>query len=519
MAEHLSFEADLWKSANKLRGSIESSQYKHIALGLMFLKYISDSFEERRKELEKRMDDNKDPLYEQDKDEREEILDDPDRYGGVFYIPEKARWTYLQKQVNNKDLPTLLDNAMEIVENSNKKLLNNVLPKVFVRSRIHYESLGELVNVFTKIGFGTTEGKAKDTLGRVYEYFLKMFAMTEGKRGGEFYTPDSIVKILVEILEPYSGRIYDMACGSGGMFVQSTKFIEAHKGKKEDISIYGQESIDTTWRLCKMNLFLRGIEGNIALGDTLLNDQHKSLKANRIIANPPFNLSEWKNDSIDKDPRWKYGLVPNGNANFAWIQHMIHHLDKDGLAGFVLANGSLSVGGDQGKIREEIINDDLVDCIIALPPQLFYTVPIPACLWFLAKNKKEHNGFKKDRRKKVLFIDARKIFTRVSKIQVEFSKDQTNQIANTVRKFRGEIEGYKDIKGFCKIVSLEEINRKDNVLTPGRYVGLPEKEIDKEPFEKKIKRLSLELSKSFNETSNLQNTINNKLKKIKLNGK
>ncbi|MFY1112675.1 MAG: type I restriction-modification system subunit M [Methanosarcinaceae archaeon] len=512
MPEHLSFEKELWDSANRLRGSIESSQYKHIALSLIFLKYISDSFEERRKEILKRLDDKKDPLYEDDEEERQEILNDPDRYGGVFFVPEKARWSYLKAEVKNPELPSMVDKAMEFVEQENKELLNNVLSRVFVRSRIPYETLGELINTFTKIGFGTEEAKSKDTLGRVYEYFLNKFAMSEGKRGGEFYTPPSIVKLLVEILEPYEGRVYDPCCGSGGMFVQSARFIESHRGKKEDIAIYGQENIDTTWRLCMMNLFLRGIEGHIALGDTLLNDQVSDLKARRIIANPPFNLSRWKNDSIDEDERWEFGLVPDSNANYAWIQHMISHLDDDGLAGFVLANGSLSVGGQEGKIREKIVKNDLVDCIVALPPQLFYTTGIPACLWFLAKNKEGHNGFKKDRTGKVLFIDTRKIFTRISRVQVEFTDEQIQQIAETVRKYRGEIEGYEDISGFCKAADIAEIEKHGYVLTPGRYVGITEEENeDEEPFEEAMEKLTSELAELFEKSDVLQERIRKNL--------
>jgi type I restriction enzyme M protein len=512
MGEHLEFESELWKAANKMRGSIESSQYKHVVLSLMFLKYLSDAFEERRESIRKRMDDKDDSLYEEDEEERKEILDDPDRYGGVFFVPELSRWSMLKSKVNDPELPSMMDKAMELIETDNKKLLHNVLPKVFVRTRVPYETLGELVNIFTKIGFGTTEAKAKDTLGRVYEYFLKMFAMSEGKRGGEFYTPESIVRVLVEVLEPYKGFVYDPCCGSGGMFVQSAKFIEAHKGKKEDIAIYGQENIDTTWRICKMNLFLRGLEGNIALGNTLLNDQHKSLKANRIIANPPFNQSEWKNDSIDKDPRWEHGLVPNGNANFAWIQHMIHHLADEGLAGFVLANGSLSVGGTEGSIREEIVRKDLVDTIIALPTQLFFTTQIPACLWFIAKDKNKHNGFEKDRTGKTLFIDARKIFTRVSRTQVEFTTEQIKKVADTVRKYRGEIEGYEDELGFCKEAKLSDIEKHNFVLTPGRYVGLaPEDNGDEEPFEDTMAKLTADLGELFEQSDDLKEKIRKNL--------
>ncbi|MBW2966837.1 type I restriction-modification system subunit M [Candidatus Woesearchaeota archaeon] len=506
MTEGISFEKELWKACCRLRGSIESSQYKHVVLGLLFLKFISDSYEEKREELVKKISDKKDKLYTENEEDKKYILNDKDRYD--FFIPEKARWSFLKLNAGQTDLPKKVDDAMQLIENVNKQLLGGLCPKIYLRIRIPYDALGELINIFTKIEVGTKKGKENDTFGRVYEYFIKMFAMEEGRRGGEFYTPQSIVKLLVEILEPYKGRIFDPACGSGGMFVQSLKFVKAHKGKKTDISIYGQESIDATWRLCNWNLIFRKIEGHIELGNTYWNDKFSDLKADFILANPPFNDSEWKREDTDADKRWIYGTVPNSNANYAWIQHFITHLNNKGMAGFVLANGSLSVGGQEGEIRKKIIENDLVDCVVALPAQLFFTTQIPACLWFITKNKGKRKG-------QTLFIDAREMFIKISRTQVEFSDEQVQKIAKTVKKYRGELKGYKDIKGFCKKVKIKDVEKNNFILTPGRYVGFEDKEEEnKELFEEKMQKLTAELAEQFVESEELQKKIKKNLRGI-----
>jgi type I restriction enzyme M protein len=403
---------------------------------------------------------------------------------------------------------------MVAIEKENPKQFRGVLPKIYARSNIDYLTLGEIINLFSTIGFGTEDAIAKDILGRVYEYFIGRFAQQEGKGGGEFYTPRCIVKLLVEMLEPYHGRIFDPACGSGGMFVQSIKFIQAHGGKRGDISIFGQESIDTTWRICKMNLAIRSIAGNIQLGNSYWDDKFKDLRADYILANPPFNVSEWGVDRVQGDVRLKYGTPPNSNANYMWIQHFIYHLAPNGIAGFVMANGSMSVGGVEGEIRRKIIEDDLVDCVIALPVQLFYTTGIPACLWFLTKNKAQKGH--RDRNGETLFIDARKLFRKVDRTHNELTDEQIKQIADTYHAYRGEVglSEYQDIPGFCKVATLEEIRKNGHVLTPGRYVGTEEVEDDGEPFEEKMERLTLELAEQFERSEELKGQIKANLEEL-----
>src|SRR4030043_2103609 len=447
----LNFEKELWKAADRLRGNIDVSEYKHIILGLLFLKYVSDSFYQRRLKLEQWVSDsgNKD-YYVFDEKNRKVIIDDKDQYKreGVFYIPQNARWEHLRDYAMHSDIGKYIDEAMEAIENENPKQLKGVLPKIYTQTKLESHILGELVNIFSKITFDHDIEKEKDLLGRVYEYFLGQFASNEGKRGGEFYTPRSIVGLIVNILEPYeNARIFDPACGSGGMFVQSHDFLKIHKKDPSRISFLGQESNFTTLRLCKMNLAIRGIFGQIEIGSSYYDDKFPDLRADFVIANPPFN-AEWEPERLsDKDPRIKYGIPPSGSANFMWIQHFIHHLAPNGMAGFVMANGALAVSGREGEIRKKIIEDDLIDVIIACPPKLFYNVSLPVSLWFVSKNK--NNGRFRKRTGEALFIDARETFEPISRKQVIFTDEQIQKIAGTVRAWRGENHGseYKDIAG------------------------------------------------------------------------
>ncbi len=517
-SKELEFEKELWKAADKLRGNVDPSEYKYIVLGLIFLKYVSDSFYQRKEELEKLTSDPKSDLYIKDESARKYYIDsrEPYRAKGIFYIPEKARWDYLQKHSMLPDIGKYIDDALEAIENENSSL-KGILPKVY--SRIHLEShtLAELINLFSKIKFNHDIDKEKDILGRVYEYFLGQFASAEGKRGGEFYTPRPIVRLLVEILEPYEGaRIFDPACGSGGMFVQSGEFLRIHKQDPTKISFYGQESNPNTWRLCKMNLAIRGLTGQIEQGNSYYDDKFPDLRADFVLSNPPFN-AEWDPQRLsDKEPRLKYGTPPASNANFMWIQHFIYHLAPNGMAGFVMANGALAVGGREGEIRKKIIEDDLIDVIIACPPKLFYNVSLPVSLWFITKNKK--NGRFRNRVGETLFIDAREIYTPISRKQNIFTEEQIQKIANTVRAWRGQKEygEYKDKPGFCKSVTIEEIRKNDYVLTPGRYVGIKPEEDDGIPFEEKIKKLTAELEEYFRQGRKLEEKIRENLKKFKL---
>lgn len=514
----IDFEKELWKAADRLRGNIDVSEYKHIILGLLFLKYVSDSFYERREKLAQWTSDSKKQEYYIPKEsDRKFIINDKDQYKseGVFFIPEKARWEYLRNYASHSNIGKYIDEAMEAIENENPKQLKGVLPKIYTQTKLESHILGELVNIFSEIEFNHDIEKEKDMLGRVYEYFLGQFASAEGKRGGEFFTPSSIVRLIVEILEPYENtRIFDPACGSGGMFVQSSEFLRIHKKDSSKISFFGQESNFTTLRLCRMNLAIRGIFGQIELGSSYYDDKFPDLRADFVIANPPFN-AEWEPGRLsDKDPRIKYGIPPSGSANFMWIQHFMHHLAPNGMTGFVMANGALAVGGREGEIRKKIIEDDLINVIVACPPKLFYNVGLPVSLWFISKNKK--NGRFRKRTGETLFIDARETFEPISRKQVIFTDENIQKIAGTVRAWRGENHGseYKDIAGFCKSASKEEIAKNGYVLTPGRYVGVAPEEDDGIPFGIKMKKLTLELKQYFGESKKLEKEIEENLKEI-----
>ncbi|MCA3159337.1 MAG: SAM-dependent DNA methyltransferase [Burkholderiales bacterium] len=481
---NLGFEAELFKAADKLRGNMEPSDYKHVALGLIFLKYISDAFEARYKALLA-----EDAQAAEDKDE---YLAD-----NVFWVPKEARWSHLQASAKLPSIGTLVDDAMRAIEKDNESL-KGVLPKDYARPALNKVMLGELIDLISGIALNEKGDASRDILGRVYEYFLGQFAGAEGKRGGEFYTPRSVVRVLVEMLEPYSGRVYDPCCGSGGMFVQSEKFVQEHGGRIGDIAIYGQESNYTTWRLAKMNLAVRGIDSDIRWNNegSFHKDELRDLKADYIIANPPFNISDWGGDRLREDVRWKFGVPPVGNANYAWLQHIVHHLAPNGTAGVVLANGSMSSNtSGEGEIRQAMIEADVVDCMVALPGQLFYSTQIPACLWFLARNKNPGNGKAgglRDRRGQVLFIDARKLGVLVDRTRRELTNEEVKKIADTYHAWRGEQEAgnYVDVPGFCKSATLEEIRKHGHVLTPGRYVGAEEQADDGEPFTEKMTRLA-----------------------------
>ncbi|MHB2153729.1 class I SAM-dependent DNA methyltransferase [Calditrichota bacterium GD2] len=500
---NIGYEAELWRMADALRGSMDAAEYKHVVLGLIFLKYISDAFEELHAKLEAEVDQGADP-------------EDPDEYRAknVFWVPKEARWSALKNNAKQPNIGTLVDDAMHAIERDNPSL-KNVLPKDYARPSLDKQRLGQLVDMVSNIMVGDEEARSKDVLGRVYEYFLSQFASAEGKKGGEFYTPRSVVKLLVEMLEPYKGRVYDPCCGSAGMFVQSEKFIKAHGGRLKDIAIYGQESNYTTWRLAKMNLAIRGIEGKIEQGDTFQNDRFPDLKADFILANPPFNMKDWGGDRLKDDKRWKFGIPPKNNANYAWIQHMIHHLSPSGVAGFVLANGSMSSNqSGEGEIRKQIIEADLVDCMVALPGQLFYSTQIPACLWFLARDKKNHRF--RDRRGEVLFIDARSMGQMIDRTHRELTDEEIRKIANTYHAWRGEPDAgtYEDVPGFCKSATIEDIRKHGYVLTPGRYVGAPPQEDDGIPFEEKMTELTAKLFEQFTEAHRLEAEIRKNLKHL-----
>lgn len=500
---NLGFEATLWAAADKLRGSMDAAEYKHVVLGLIFLKYISDAFEELHRHLSK--------ICVADPEDRDEYLAE-----NVFWVPKNARWSELQNNAKQPTIGKLIDEAMDAIEKDNPSL-KGVLSKDYARPALDKQRLGELIDLIGNIGLGDQESRSKDVLGRVYEYFLGKFASAEGKLGGEFYTPACVVKILVQMIEPYKGRVFDPCCGSGGMFVQSEKFVQSHGGRIDDIAIYGQESNPTTWRLCKMNLAIRGIDCNLGKrnADSFHDDLQKDLKADFILANPPFNVSDWGGERVRDDVRWKYGAPPIGNANFAWVQHFIHHLSPTGIAGFVLANGSMSSNqSGEGEIRKNIIESDLVDCMIALPVQLFYTTQIPACLWFLTRNRK--NTKFRDRRRETLFIDTRKMGVLTDRVHRELTEDDILKIANTYHAWRGEDGAgeYQDIPGFCKSEKVEEIQEHGYVLTPGRYVGAEEVLDDDEPFEDKMRRLTSELYNQFEESKKLEGLIQKNLKVI-----
>lgn len=499
------FENSLFKAADLLHKSMDAAEYKHVVLGLIFLKYISDSFEE---------------LYEKIKAGENDYKfvnpDDKDAYisENVFYVPQVARWSYLQSRAKNPSIGEDIDNAMDIIEKENPAL-KGILPKVYSLPKLDKMSLGKLVDLIANIAIGNEASKSKDILGRVYEYFLGEFANAEGKKGGQFYTPKSIVKLMVEMIEPYKGRVYDPCCGSGGMFIMSEKFIQSHAGKVNDISIFGQESNETTYKLCRMNLAIRGIDGsNVKWNNegSFLNDVHKNEQMEFILANPPFNDSEWSGELLKNDPRWQYGTPPTGNANFAWLQHMIYHLKPNGIMACVLANGSLSSNtSNEGEIRRALVKADLVDCIVALPKQLFYNTGIPACIWFISR-KRTGNGDRK-RTGEILFIDASEKGYMQDRTHRTLAEEDINEISELYHKWR-KGESYEDVKGYCKSASLEEVEKQGFVLTPGRYVGFKDEEDDGIPFEVKVKELTDKLSEQMKEEVRLNEEIKKQLAKI-----
>ena len=532
----------LWAAADKLRASMDAAEYKHIVLGLIFLKYISDAFDERRDELRAAFADADDELYLPDAADHDEALEERDYYTMVnaFWVPETARWEAIRAQAKQSHIGVRIDAALEAIEADNPRL-KGILDKRFGRTQLEPGKLGELVDLISTIGFGAGH-HAKDLLGEVYEYFLGQFASAEGKKGGQFYTPASVVKVLVEVLAPHHGRVYDPACGSGGMFVQSEKFIEAHGGKVDDISIYGQEANPTTWRLVAMNLAIRGFAADLGRepADTFHRDQHPDLKADYILANPPFNISDWGGERLTDDKRWVYGTPPAGNANYAWLQHILHHLSPHGQAGVVLANGSMSSNqNNEGAIRRAMVEADVVDVMVALPPQLFFNTQIPACLWFLARDKsgallpspasgrgagergisaggegQQRRG--RDRRGEVLFIDARKLGRMDTRVNRVFDDEDVARIAATVHRWRadgedGADEPYADVPGFCRAVKLAEIGEHGHVLTPGRYVGAEAAEDDDEAFNEKMERLTAQLAEQMAKGAELDAVIREKL--------
>ncbi len=502
--KEIDFDKELWEAADLLRGNVAANEYRDIILGLVFLKYLSDAFLVRQEEIRALCANPQSDWHTEDEEDIAYELEEKDNYSSanIFWIPEEARWSYLLENATQPDIGKKVNDALKLIEEENKEL-KGLLPKKYLAAGLDQHNLGQIITLLTNV----TAGHDKDFLGRIYEYYMSKFAERGGSKGGEFFTPSSIVKLLVEMLEPYQGRIFDPACGSGGMFVQSIKFIEAHQGKKNALAIYGQENIEDYVKLSKMNLAIRGLSGEIKMGNSYHNDQFKSLKADFVIANPPFNDDKWGAERIpDDDPRFKYGIVPNGNANFLWVQHFITHLSNNGLAGFVMANGSMSVSGKEGEIREKIIKDDLIDCMVALPERLFYTAGIPACLWFISKNKTNRAG-------KTLFIDARKIYHKVSRAHNALSNDQIARIAKVYHDFK-QGESIEDVKGFCKVVETKTIEENGFVLTPGRYVGVEEVAGDDEPFEEKMERLSLELHDQFKRSNELEEIIRANLEEL-----
>ena len=497
-------EKQLWKAADKLRKNIDAAEYKHIVLGLIFLKYISDAFEELHSQLVSQKDLGADP---EDRDEY--------KAENVFFVPPSARWSFLQKLAKKPTIGKDIDDAMDAIEKENTSL-RGVLPKVYARANLDPTTLGSLIDEFGKTSLGDAKARSADVLGHVYEYFLGQFALAEGKKGGQFYTPQSIVKLLVEMLEPYEGRVFDPCCGSGGMFVQSEKFVREHQGKRNDISIFGQESNRTTWRLSKMNLAIRGIDSSQVVWNdegSFLNDAHKDLKADYVIANPPFNDSDWSGEKLHGDARWAFGTPPTGNANFAWIQHFLYHLSPSGQAGFVLAKGALtSKTSGEGDIRRALVEARLVDCIVNLPAKLFLNTQIPASLWFLSRDRSNHKF--RNRREEILFIDARNLGHLINRRTREFSPEDIQEIAGTYHNWRNPNGNYTDIPGFCNSSPIERVRELDYVLTPGRYVGLPDEDDDGISFEDKMNELTDQLSKQFILGKELEERICDNLKRI-----
>jgi type I restriction enzyme M protein len=502
-------EKQLWEAADKLRKNIDAAEYKHVVLGLIFLKYISDSFEELHNKLS-----NDTGKYKPDPEDKDEYTAE-----NVFFVPEEARWTYLQNRAKQSDIGKTIDAAMDIIEKDNPSL-KGVLPKVFARQNLDPISLGGLVDLVSDIALGDTKARSADVLGHVFEYFLGQFALAEGRKGGQFYTPRCIVELLVEMLEPYKGRVFDPCCGSGGMFVQSEKFVENHQGRIDNISIFGQESNQTTWRLAKMNLAIRRIDSSLVRWNnegSFLNDAHKDLKSDYILANPPFNDSDWSGELIRKDARWQYGTPPSGNANFAWLQHFVFHLAPTGQAGVVLAKGALtSKTSGEGEIRRRMIDEgNLIDCIVNLPPKLFLNTQIPAALWFLCRNRK--NGKFRNRSQEILFIDARNLGELINRRNRELMHEDIKRISETYHNWRNPNGKYEDIKGFCCSVSIERVKELDYVLTPGRYVGLPDEEDDFN-FAERFTALQKELLEQLEEEKILNEQIKMNLDKIEIGG-
>lgn len=502
-SKDLKIEDKLWKAADKLRGSMDASEYRNVVLGLIFLKYVSDAFEEKRQQLLK--------------SDYPEDAEDPDMYleDNIFWVPEEARWEKIQHASKTPQIGEVIDKAMIAIEKSNDSF-RGVLSKNYASPDLDKTRLGEVVDLISDVQVGTKESRERDVLGRTYEYFLNEFAAQEGKHGGEFYTPKSIVKTLVEMIEPYKGRIYDPCCGSGGMFVQSEKFVESHQGTINDLSVYGQESNPTTWKLAKMNLTIHGIDSDLGphQGDTFTNDLHKGMRFDYILANPPFNIKEWQGEKLREDARWKYGVPPIKNANYAWIEHIISKLTPDGKAGFVLANGALSTSNkEELAIRKALLEDDKIDAIVAMPDKMFYSTGIPVSLWFIDMNKASDN--ERARNGETLFIDARNLGEMLDRTHRGFSNEDIKKIADTYHAYRGTNgQEYKDVAGFCKAAKLDEIAKNDYVLTPGRYVGLAKQEDDGIPYEVKMKKLTSELKEQFAESDKLQAEIKDVLKEL-----
>lgn len=502
-------EASLWEAANKLRSNVDAAEYKHVVLGLIFLKYVSDVFEKRKRELESKVQDPTSDYYMPNEDARKTILESRDEYAseGVFWVPEGSRWVDLMKAAKQTDIGARIDSAMDEIEKENPSL-RGVLPKNYSRRELTPTTLGGLIDVFSREDLTSAEHENMDVLGRVFEYMVAAFARAEGKLGGEFYTPRTVVQLLVDLLEPFNGRVYDPACGSGGMFVQADKFVRAHGGNRNDIAVYGQEQNPTTWRLAKMNLALRGIDANLGpqWGDTFGNDLHSDLRADYILANPPFNISDWGAENLLEDQRWKFGVPPEANANYGWIQHMLFHLAPQGTMATVLSNGSLSsTNSGEGDIRKNLLEADLVECVISLPPQLFYTVQIPVCIWILTKNKgdlKNKNGVvHRDRKGETLFIDARNYGHMLSRTVRELGDSENETIASTFHKWRTKDskEPYEDIEGFCFSADMKRIEKEKFILSPGRYVGVGEIEDDEEPINEKLNRIQNQIAETFKE--------------------
>lgn len=500
-------EKQLWKAADKLRKNIDAAEYKHIVMGLIFLKYISDAFEDLYNKLNEAKDEGADP---EDRDEY--------KAENVFFVPPSARWSYLLKRAKLPEIGKDVDSAMDAIERDNPSL-KDVLPKVFAKANLDPTSLGGLIDLIGNIALGDAKARSADVLGHVFEYFLGEFALAEGKKGGQFYTPRSVVELLVDMLEPYKGRVYDPCCGSGGMFVHSEKFVTEHQGRVNDISIYGQESNQTTWRLAKMNLAIRGIDSSQVKWNSegsFLNDSHKDLKADYVIANPPFNDSDWSGDLLRTDGRWKYGTPPAGNANYAWIQHFLYHLNPSGQAGFVLSKGSLtSKTSGEGDIRKALVEARLVDCIVNLPAKLFLNTQIPASLWFLSRNKA--NGGFRNREDEILFIDALNLGHLINRRTKEFTQEDINTITETYHNWRNPKGNYEDVKGFCNSTSLERVQELDYVLTPGRYVGLADEEDDFD-FNERFSKLKVEFEEQLKEEKILNAAIIKNLEKVKIDG-